>query len=490
MLALLCVTCMAAPAQAITYDEIPDDVLDVLPPFIFQLIDPQALAFLTVEDLREYARAYEEGRMHFIADVRVVEHSGPLEPELATLILQIPQGAPYIEERFIRLAKQAYSRQIFSSLSWQVWENKDGSVNIDIRYTAQNPQTWIPEPSYSAIAGPLLGVRYNDFFYDNSNKQLSASFGLAPDEADDPYGSFSFTDNTLNGGRNSESYSASVANSWRTRKRDTAGEVAEIRTRVSRIDYAYGYNGAAPLGDIPGSWGLGAGLYRHEGYVYAGDPNGTGMAPRSNFSMDGTALETYLTWSSGRRDSTFLPKDGWSYNARLSKTFGDFDSSRFRLDLRRYEPVRNIAGPEKREEPEQGIGVVNDIRDFYDTASVSVQLQADIADGDVPWAYEQIVGGGSNVRGYTYDTFAATKFLGARAEYRFSIDDKRKYEAYVFSDNGFVGESLDDLESLNSWGVGTLFQLPIYGGFKVGAWVGQAWDGSDNSWGLAFGSQF
>ena len=85
LLAVLCVTCMAAPAQAVTYDEIPDDVLDVLPPFIFQLIDPQALAFLTVEDLREYADAYEEGRMHFIADVRVVEHSGPLEPELATL---------------------------------------------------------------------------------------------------------------------------------------------------------------------------------------------------------------------------------------------------------------------------------------------------------------------------------------------------------------------------------------------------------------------
>ena len=55
---------------------------------------------------------------------------------------------------------------------------------------------------------------------------------------------------------------------------------------------------------------------------------------------------------------------------------------------------------------------------------------------------------------------------------------------------GFIGETLDDMESLNSWGVGGLFKLPIYGGFKVGGWIGQAWDGSDNSWGLAFGSQF
>ena len=466
----------ARPAQAITYEEIPDDVLEVLPAFMFQLIDPQALAFLTAEDLREYADAYEEGRMHFIADVRVVEHSGPLEPELALLILQIPQGA--------------YSRQIFSSLTWQVWENSDGSVNIDIRYTTQSPQTWIPEPSFSGLAGALIGVRYNDFFYDNSNKQLAASLGFATDEPDDPYGSFSFTDNTLNGGRNSESYSASVTNSWRTREREKAGEIAELRTRVSRVDYAYGFNGDAPIGELPGSWGMGAGLYRHEAWVYAGNPNGIGTAPRSDFSMTGNGLETYLTWSSGQRDSSFLPKDGYSYSARLSKTFGNFDSARFRLDLRKYIPVHNIIGPQKRHEPEEGIGIENDIADFYETASIAVQLQADIADGNVPWAYEQVVGGSGSVRGYSYDTWAATKFIGARTEYRFTIDPKRDYEAFVFSDNGFVGENFGELESVNSWGVGGLFKLPIYGGFKLGAWLGQSWDGNDNSWGLAFGSQF
>ncbi|MCB1187633.1 hypothetical protein KDL29_10760 [bacterium] len=490
LLVLVCMLACARPAAAITYDEIPDDVLDVLPQFIFQLIDPQALAYLTAEDLREYADAYDEGRMHFIADVRVVEHTGTLDPDLAVLILQVPQGAPYIEERFLRLAKQAYSRQIFSSLSWQVWENKDGSVNIDIRYTSQNPQNWVPEPSYTSLAGGLVGVRYNDFFFDNSNKQLSASLGVATKEADDPYGSFSFTDNTLNGGRNSESYSASVANTWRTRKRDTIGEVAEIRTRVSRVDYAYGFNGEAPLGRLPGSWGVGAGIFRHEAWVYAGNPNGSGVAPRGDFSPTGNGVETYITWSSGERDSTFLPKKGWSYSARASKTFGNFDSQRFRLDLRRYIPVHNIAGPQVRTELEPGIGVENDIRDFFDTASLSVQLQADLADGKVPWASELIAGGAGNVRGYTYDTYAATKFVGARAEYRCTLDKSRNYEAYVFSDNGFIGETLDDMESLNSWGVGGLFKLPIYGGFKVGGWIGQAWDGSDNSWGLAFGSQF
>ena len=478
------------PAQAIRYEDIPDDVLDVLPPFIFQIIDPAALAYLTATDLREYADAFEDGHLHFIADVRVVEHSGPLEPEVALLILQIPQGAPYIEERFIRIAKQAYSNQTFSSIKWQVWQNKDGSVNIDLSYAANKPQNFIPEPSYSGLAGALVGVRYNDYYYDSSNKQLSASLGFATDEADDPYGSASWTDNTLNGGRNSESYSASVNNTWRTRERDSVGEAAEIRTRVSRIDYAYGFNGDAPIGKLPGSWGLGAGFFRHEHFVYAGNPNGINNAPRSDFSMTGNGLESYLTWNSGERDSTFTPKNGYSYNARLSHTFGNFDSSRFRLDLRRYIPVHNILGPQKHAAPEEGIGIKNDIADFYDTAAIAVQLQADIADGNVPWAYEQIVGSSSTIRGYGYDSWGASKFIGARAEYRFTLDEARRYEGFVFTDNGWVGESPDELESVNAWGFGGLFELPIYGGFKVGAWLGQAFDGSDNTWGLAFGSQF
>ena len=490
LLTVLCACCCARPAQAISYEDIPDDVLNVLPRFIFQIIDPQALAYLSAEDLREYANAYEAGTMHFIAESRVVDHSGPLDPQVALLILQIPQGAPYIEERFIRIAKQAYSRQTFASLTWQVWENKDGSVNIDVSYKSNSPQNFIPEPSNGGRSGALIGLRYNDFYYDKSNKSLSMNAGLPLDEADDVYGGVSFTDNTLNGGRNSQSVSASVANSWRTRERQTQGEASEVRTRVSRVDYAYGFNGAAPIGKKPGSWGIGAGFYRHEGYVYAGDPNGSGIAPRSDFSMTGNGLETYLTWNSGQRDSTYTPKEGWSYSARLSKTFGNFDSSRLRLDLRSYEPVANIFGQQKREDTKDGPGALNDIVDFYDTAGVAVQVQADLADGNVPWAYE-VVGGGSNtVRGYTYDTFSDTKFLGGRAEYRCTIDRARHYEGFVFSDHGFIGESMDDLESINAWGLGTLFKFPIYGGFKIGAWMGQTYDGSDNTWGLAFGSQF
>jgi len=100
------------------------------------------------------------------------------------------------------------------------------------------------------------------------------------------------------------------------------------------------------------------------------------------------------------------------------------------------------------------------------------------------------VGSSGNIRGYGYDTWAGTKFVGARAEYRFTFDEARRYEGFVFTDNGWVGENLAELESVNAWGFGGLFELPIYGGFKVGAWLGQAFDGSDNTWGLAFGSQF
>jgi hypothetical protein len=148
----------------------------------------------------------------------VVQHSGPLDPELAKLILQVPQGAPYIEKRFVRLAKRAYGRGVFSWLEWAVFENTDGSVDLQLYYASGDPQVWIPEPGYSAVGGWLGGVRYQDHYYGGEDKQLTAGINFAEEAPEDVGLHASFSDNTVNGGRNSYSISASVLNDWRRRK--------------------------------------------------------------------------------------------------------------------------------------------------------------------------------------------------------------------------------------------------------------------------------
>ena len=150
----------AQSAWAITYDEIPDDVRRRLPDMVLRLVDPAALAALTVDDLREFADAYEAGRLRFIADVQVEQASGPLKPELAILLLQVPRGAPYVESRFVRLAKQAYGRGIFSSLQWAAYPNQDGSVDIHLWYSSRQSSFWAPDGSYDALAGwPACATR-------------------------------------------------------------------------------------------------------------------------------------------------------------------------------------------------------------------------------------------------------------------------------------------------------------------------------------------
>lgn len=483
VLLLLC----AQVAHAITLDEIPRETRDRLPRFLLYIVNPQALAALTLDDINEYADAYQAGELHFVANCEVIQHSGPLDPETAKLVLQVPQGAPYIEKRFIRLAKQAYGRGIFSWLEWAVFENSDGSVDVQLYYASSDPQVWIPEPGYSVVGGWLAGVRYQDFYYGGKDRQLTAGFGFAEEAPEDVGVHASLTDNTLNGGKNSYSISASVLNDWRRRLNGTPA-VADLRQRTTRADGSYSWRTTNLLGLPSETVSVGAGVYHQDNEVFAGDPTAGGTAPRSDFSETGTAGYVSVSWGSAQRDQTFTPSDGYSYLARLEQHVGDFPFNRLTLDLRKYIPTGNILG--RGVEPIRGFGNRNDIARQFPAASIALQAQASLADGDVPYSQEVRMGNANIVRGFNSDYWVGTKLFAARAEYRFALDRARANEAFVFTDHAWLGEDTSRLESFDSYGLGGVFRLPIYGGFKVGAYMGWAYDGGDSGYGLALGYQF
>ena len=473
------------PAWAITYDEIPDDVRRSLPEFLLLMIDPAALAYLSVDDLREFARAYDEDRMRFIADVRIEESGGPLPPDLATLILQIPQGAPFIEERFVRIAMGAYGQGVFSDLSWAVYENTDGSVDIHLWYESRDPVLIAPDISNNSLAGFLYGIRYEDYRFNDESKQLKAGLQFSEDAPDEPRINFSYTDSTLNRGRNSYFVSGMVSSDWRQRLAGTSNQ-ANIRSRTGRLDGGYSWHGTN-WGGWPGATTLGAGVYDQEFYVLAGDPTMGGTLPRSAVDQTGTGGYLSLAFSGSRQDMMFTPRRGYSFRFRAEQHLGDFELTRGVIDLRKYMPVNNILGIETQE-------VMDNerihIRRMFPTASFAVQFQTDLATGDVPYSQEVRLDSARVARGYGYDSHAGTKLLQARAEYRFNLDKTGESEAFVFTDHAGLGEDFKDMESFNSYGLGTVFTVPIYGGFKLGGFYGWAFDGTDQGWGLNFGYQF
>jgi len=51
-------------------------------------------------------------------------------------------------------------------------------------------------------------------------------------------------------------------------------------------------------------------------------------------------------------------------------------------------------------------------------------------------------------------------------------------------------ERLDKLEAADTYGLGALLRLPVYGGIKLGGWYGWSFDGSDHNYGIALGYMF
>jgi hypothetical protein len=471
--------------MAVTYDEIPDSVRHRLPEFLLTMLDPAALAALSVADLEEFADAYQFGRMRFVAEVVIESSGGPLSAEQAKLVLQIPQGAPYIEERFVRIAKAAYGNGIFSHLEWAVYENTDSSVDIHLWYSSRDNVLIVPDLSYDSIAGYLYGVRYEDFYQGGQNRQFNTGLQFSEEYAKEPRVYAAWTDNTLNGGRNSYSISASVQSDWRERLKQTTNQI-NLRQRTTRLDGSYSWNSQKVAG-VPGSVSLGAGAYNEDFYVLAIHDEIADDLPRRNVTQAGSGGYLSLAYSGARRDMLFTPHEGYYFVARTDQHFGDFNFTRFQLDLRKYSPAGNLFGREKQRIRD---GQRLNIARQFPTASVAAQFQASLAGGDVPFGQEVRLDSSRVARGFLHDSAVGTKLVSGRLEYRFDVDTAGEYEMYLFTDHAGLGENLDSLEGFHSWGLGSIVTVPIYGGFKLGAYYGFSYDGADDGWGLAFGYQF
>jgi len=474
-------------ATAVTYDEIPDNLLHRLPEFLLTMLDPAALAALSLEDLEEFADAYQYGTMRFVANVQIEQAGGPLTPQQATLILQIPQGAPYIEERFVRIAKAAYGNGLFARLEWAVYENADGSVNIHLWYSSRDNVLIVPDISYDSIAGFLYGVRYEDLYYGGENKQFRTGFQLSEEYAKEPriYGSWS--DNTINNGKNSYSVAASVASDWRERLKKTTNQM-NIRHRTARLDGSYSWNNVDLAGFlVRGGVTLGGGVYNEDYYELGIHEDIVEDLPRLNVTQAGSGGYLSLAYSGAQRDMIFTPHDGHYFVARVEQHFGDFNFSRFQLDARKYIPVGNVFGHQEQQVRD---GMRLNIARQFPTASFAAQLQSTLESGDVPFSQEVRLDSAGVARGFLHDSVVGTKLISGRLEYRFDVDSAGKNEMYLFSDHAGLGETLDDLEGFHSWGIGSILTMPIYGGFKLGGYYGFSYDGADDGWGLAFGYQF
>jgi hypothetical protein len=481
---LLCSTV----AHAVTIEELPKSVTDRLPGFIFQRIDADKMKYLTVEDFCEFADAYESGILRFVNKVDVQECGGPLTPELAELVLQIPPQAPYVEDRFVRIAKWAYGKGIFGELRWAATVNADNSVDITLWYKSNNPKSLLPELSYGDTTEAVYALHYRDLYYGMEDKQVEVQLGSTGREPDEVTGMARWADNTLNDGANAVSAKLQVENQWRTRYGGTPLE-STFRDRIASTDLAYSWKSGGSLTKNPAWLTLGVGAYHQNHWVYTGDPTAGGTLPRSNVPQAGTGEYVSLGWSNDQRDHFSLPRSGSYSSVVVEQHFGEWDFTRLAVDLRRYKPVRNLFGVEKPCVTEDGCE--NDIALQMPTASFAVQAQVNLARGDIPYSQEQRLGNFDIERGYSYDRYPGIRVAGLREEYRFALDDKRQYEMYVFNDNAWVGETFQDLEALNSVGAGAIMRLPILSrSLKVGAYYAHGITDDTSSSGLSVGYAF
>jgi hypothetical protein len=483
---VLAIAC-AKLALAITPAEIPPSLRSRLPGVLLKMADPRALAAISLADLEEFAEAYEQGRLKFVSETKVMEHSGPLTPELAELVLQTPAGAPYIKERFTRMAMQAYGRGVFSKLKWLVRDNDDGSVTIEIWYASNDAQVLVPLYDSNGISGIRAGLSYRDFRVGGKDRQGEIWGEASQHETDEPEGGVSYADNTLNNGRNSLSTTFSVTNQWRHRGETTPAD-ANLRQRTAELDTAYAWQHSARLGLDSTSYGIGLGAYGQDSYIYSGDPTAGGTAPRSDFNQVANAGYVRLFWHDASRNLAFTPSSGWDYSLAVEKNFGGFDYTQASANLRYYIAERNVLGIKPA--GVESSSLPNDVGRLFPTASIALQAQAVVADGDVPYSREALADVPGVLRGLSYDRHYGSKLLGLRGEYRFALDANRRNEAFVFTDHAMYGERLDKLEGADTFGVGAVLRLPVYGGFKLGGWYGWSFDGDDSSYGIAMGYMF
>jgi len=83
------------------------------------------------------------------------------------------------------------------------------------------------------------------------------------------------------------------------------------------------------------------------------------------------------------RDMAFTPSHGWDYSVAVEKDFGGFDYAQASANLRYYIPERNVLGIKP--DSIESRSLPNDVSRRFPTASIALQAQAILADGDVPY---------------------------------------------------------------------------------------------------------
>lgn len=431
--------------------------------------------------------AYSAGELPVLHEVRFGKASGPLAPADALYWLHLEEGLPYGQEAMIAQAKCLMTIGVLSSFEWAEYELDGGLVDLEIWYSSNKDESLIPVAYYQALAGVVLGAEYRDLLVGGKDRQLLAGANVTFEEGtDEPSAFVEWTDQTLNDGRHSLTLRAEVVSDWRQRLRDTQYQT-NLRQRLAQFSAKYRL-GTFDFAGNGGGLYVGAGVYGQEYSVL--DPSQTDGShlPRADLDQEGSSAFVQLGWDLEQKDLAATPGDGFHYSLLVEQHFGDYDFSRFKADLRRYYPAPNLFGCDKPERHSDGR--VNNLRTHFPAASIGVQVQTDLADGDVPYSFERRLGGDSYVRGYTVDRYVGTKLLAARAEYRFALDCNHEHELFVFNDNAWVGEDIDDLESLNSLGAGTLLTLPFMGGIRGGGYYGFAADGSESAYGISLGYTF
>ncbi len=446
---------------------------------------PAALAEFTATEVN--LADYAGGGVPVLREVRFNASSGPLNPDDALYWLRLEAGQPYDSAALIAQAKCLMTIGVLSSFEWAELPAGDGQVDLEIWYSSNKDEMLIPVAYYETLAGVVLGAEYRDLLVGGKDRQLFAGANVTFEEGtDEPSAFVEWTDQTLNGGRHSLTLRAEVISDWRQRLRDTQYQT-DMRQRLAQFNAKYRL-GTFDFAGNGGGLYLGAGAYGQDYSELAPSQADPGHLPRADIDQEGSSTFVQVGWDLNRKDLAATPGDGFQYSLLYEQHFGDYDFARFKADLRQYYPAPNLLGCDKAESHSDGR--VNNLRTHFPAASVGLQVQTDLADGDVPYSFERKLGGEDYVRGYTTDRYIGTKLLAARAEYRFALDCHHEHELFVFNDNAWVGETLDDMEALNSIGAGALLTLPFFGGIRGGGYYGRAANGSDSAYGLSLGYTF
>jgi len=166
----------------------------------------------------------------------------------------------------------------------------------------------------------------------------------------------------------------------------------------------------------------------------------------ASLSLTRSRLDQALPYKKGDVETVFFEK-------ALKALGGDWDYSKYGLELRYYAPVANLLSevfglPERKDRP----------------AILALRAKAAFSDGEVPWAELYFLGGDSGLRGYRDDYFAGHEMFLGNAELRIPVDDN--LSVVVFHDVGNAWNkragksfSFDDLKSATGAGIRVMTPL-------------------------------